>query len=501
MEVSSVNIKASVPVQTSSNVTVKSSAPVSSDSSFKKTLDNTVQSTNKNSTNDTDVKSKTLNSDNDDSSQKVEDKISDAQQPKDETKEESSAKVDDLFLEMAAMLSSCGNGVSIQKIKSLLMPNGQNSMDKIAAAVQNILSKVPQYNQLSDDKKSMVLQNLLNQIKTDLPEKLSLIKTDNTFTNSLKQVISDILTASLKTSTNNSDDELVNSIKNEINNLLKANSEGSSQEVKNAEVPKSALNSEYLASGKQNKGLSSTENVNQELQTDNKADNSKAGIISENVKSEGSNSSTTKDGTNSFTSREEKILKDLTSSEDKTTGLDANNSNNNKDTDSKIQKVTMFSSILSNIKNDNIQVQQSNMYISKANIVNDLIKSLKYMETNNIKDMTVKIVPKELGEVVINITMQDGVMKANLTVNNKEAYNIINSNLSDMNNKLSNQDIKIQNFTVNIYQDSTYFSEDSNKGNSQQQNSKHGNNHSKLAIDDEELDKIQEVDGRVNILA
>nr|WP_243159283.1 flagellar hook-length control protein FliK [Clostridium sp. cel8] len=101
------------------------------------------------------------------------------------------------------------------------------------------------------------------------------------------------------------------------------------------------------------------------------------------------------------------------------------------------------------------------------------------METNNIKDLTVKITPKELGDVTINLTMEDGKMKAVLTASNKNAYNIINSNLQDLSNKINNNDIKVQNFSLNLYQeDTTFFKDESERG--QYREEKRRSNHTKI---------------------
>lgn len=85
------------------------------------------------------------------------------------------------------------------------------------------------------------------------------------------------------------------------------------------------------------------------------------------------------------------------------------------------------------------------------------------MEVNDIKNLTVKINPKELGEMVIKITMENGKMKANITANNKEAFNLLNANLQDITDKLQKGTVKIENFSLNLYEDTTFFSNDKDK--------------------------------------
>nr|WP_246582674.1 flagellar hook-length control protein FliK [Clostridium mobile] len=127
------------------------------------------------------------------------------------------------------------------------------------------------------------------------------------------------------------------------------------------------------------------------------------------------------------------------------------------------------------------------------------------METGNLKDLTVKINPKELGEVVISITMENGKMKASITANTKEAYNLINSNMSDIANKLETSQIKIQNFALNLYEDTTFFKGEG-KGHGEKQNNQGRKNSSLSAIDDsldgdDILENISEDLRNVNTLA
>ncbi len=113
-----------------------------------------------------------------------------------------------------------------------------------------------------------------------------------------------------------------------------------------------------------------------------------------------------------------------------------------------------------------------NLNINKNSFTEDIIKSIKYMETNNVKDMTVKISPKELGNITINLVMEEGKMKAVITASNKDAYNILNSNIQDLSNKFQNSEIKIQNFSLNLYHEDTTFFKGEGKNRQDQGSSK-----------------------------
>lgn len=133
--------------------------------------------------------------------------------------------------------------------------------------------------------------------------------------------------------------------------------------------------------------------------------------------------------------------------------------------DSKMDKVTNFMSMLKASDAENTNVLPESITVNKATLPNDIIKAVKYMENNSIKNLTVKIQPKELGELYIKVTMENGELKAAISASSKDAYNVLNSNFLDIQNKLNDSGIKIQNFTLNAYEDPTYFSNDSGREN------------------------------------
>ncbi|QGU95086.1 hypothetical protein GOM49_08275 [Clostridium bovifaecis] len=153
---------------------------------------------------------------------------------------------------------------------------------------------------------------------------------------------------------------------------------------------------------------------------------------------------------------------------------------NKKDSDTKLDKALNFMSGFEKIDAANyISNAPENITINRNSFVNDIIKSVKFMNENNMKEMTVKVMPKELGEIVIKLTLENGLMKASITASNKDAYNLLNSNIQELNNKLNNGEIKIQNFTIDIYNgDTTFFS----KENREEQNRQSSNKRNKTSV-------------------
>ena len=150
----------------------------------------------------------------------------------------------------------------------------------------------------------------------------------------------------------------------------------------------------------------------------------------------------------------------------------------------KISKAVNFMNQFETVKTtDTSKVQTVKLVIDKNNFAADLIKNVKFMELNNIKDLTVKMNPKDLGEITIKLTMESGIMKASISALNKDTYNLLNQNFQDISDKLKTLDIKIQSLDINIYEDSTFFNKDSNGKN---KNDEQSNNPITNVILDEE---------------
>ena len=121
---------------------------------------------------------------------------------------------------------------------------------------------------------------------------------------------------------------------------------------------------------------------------------------------------------------------------------------------------TKFTLMNNNISSRNIEKVDAPKVINRANMVEDIVKSVKYMNSNNIKELVVRINPKDLGEVAIRVIQEDGIMKANLKASSKETYSILSQNLGDIKRYLGEQNIKIQQVDISLYEDTTYFKEE-----------------------------------------
>ncbi len=151
--------------------------------------------------------------------------------------------------------------------------------------------------------------------------------------------------------------------------------------------------------------------------------------------------------------------------------------NNNKD-DSVLNKINLLSS-RNEINSNDVAVPTESVTINKATMGDDLIKNVKLMITNSMKELTVKINPKDLGQVTISLIQENGIMKANIKANSKETFELLSQNLVEMKKAIGEQNIKVADVNVELYQEDTTFFKDESFGRglakeNQKQNSNNG---------------------------
>ena len=160
-------------------------------------------------------------------------------------------------------------------------------------------------------------------------------------------------------------------------------------------------------------------------------------------------------------SQEDKVSytkSETTSKEDKfLSGLLSDNSKDEKT----LPKVIQFTPLNSTTTVSN--VSNETPVVSKNTVVQDVIKTFKYMEDNSLKELTVKIKPKELGEITIKLITQGEVMKASINASNKETYDLLSSKVPEIKHALNTQNIKIED--VNIDFNDSFQSFQSGEGN------------------------------------
>lgn len=166
-----------------------------------------------------------------------------------------------------------------------------------------------------------------------------------------------------------------------------------------------------------------------------------------------------------------------------------------------------FSDVISKLENRNVFADKASsepITVAKETASIDIVNNIKYMSRNLIQQITVKVYPKELGEVTIKLLSEEGIMRADIKATSKETYNLLNSNLEEIKKYLNNENIEIKEVNISLYnEDTTYFSgqgfQENNSENNERIFSEIDNYTTSSNVDIEE--EIEIHDSAVNLLA
>jgi len=332
------------------------------------------------------------------------------------SKAEDKDDIEDILKQLLILLDKFG-------IKDDLKLEGLN--EKLGSEnLKNILQGINEENKASNNLNSL-MEKLIELMKKDS------IK-DGLDTDSLKSI--DKILSNLSSKLADDNTEAGKTIKGNIKNLM--------SEISN------------ILDNKQNGKILTLEDMLNKNYSQDSKDNS---LENENNKNAASENSKSKEA-----SKEDKFLNSL---------LDDNK-------DGSSNKINLFASRTQFNQNQNVDTVRG-LTINKATFADDLIKDVKFMSTNAVKELTVKVNPGDIGEITIKLIQEDGVMKANLKANSKEATALLAQNLADIKKQLNEQNIKITDVNVELYQeDTTFFKEQGFAGQSSEEQRKSGNSSS-----------------------
>ena len=344
--------------------------------------------------------------------------------------------------------------------KSIIDSDKNSEIDELKNKIKNLKEEVKEElidGKLDEKKVSDILTELLNALnnlfgKNDISEVLDSDKNNEILGNLVEQITSE---------------------NNDNNNLLQQ-----LIEMLSNDDAKNSLESDTLKSIKE---------LLQELSTsltDDKNENMNTGI--NDIISKIDEMLQNSDEQNQKTITVEEAFKQSNSSQDSNMEKDNNDnmadkkSNSKEDKflnsliedkkDSVDNKINLFATRTQSIQTQNTEVR--GLTINKATFADDLIKDVKFMSTNNIKELTVKVNPGNLGEITIKLIQEDGLMKANLKANSKETTALLSQNLAEIKKEIGDQNIKISEVNIELYnEDTTFFKNDTFGGQlSQEQN-------------------------------
>lgn len=350
-----------------------------------------------------------------------------------------------------------------------------DDINELLNSILNLLNKFGIKDENSNkDANSDILKTLLDGMKDIKPD-------DNDLSTLMNKLLEALKTDSAK---NALDNDSLSIIKNLLS-ALSGNIEDDNDKVGNS-IKNLMTEISNMMESKQGDKILSLEDI---LKS-NLSQNNDGSLNSESDE----NSSAEKAENNSGLSKENKFLNSL---------LDD-------DKDSTLNRMNLLSSKIPNNVQGQVVSSNQETVINKATFANDLIQDVKYMTTNSIKELTIKVNPGNLGEITIKLIQEDGVMKANLKANSKETTALLSQNLVDIKKQLNDQNIKISDVNIELYQDdTTFFKEDGfernlsqDQGRNQSNNSSRINRTGSILEDDSVIEEVKAKDNsNVNFLA
>lgn len=310
-------------------------------------------------------------------------------------------------------------------------PVSKEEVEDILSQLLNLLTKLgikEEDLKLNGENNSEALKNLIEGIN------------ENKSSNNVNSIMEKLIELMKKDSVKDSlDTDSLKSIEKILSNLSTNLVDDNTKATKDIKSGMKNLMSEIsnILENKQNqngKALTLEDILNKNYSQDNKESS---------LGNESDKSTTSETQKGKETSKEDKFLNSL---------LDDNK-------DSSLNKINLFASRTQVVQNQGVDTVRG-LTINKAAFADDLIKDVKFMSTNSIKELTVKVNPGDIGEITIKLIQEDGVMKANLKANSKEVTALLAQNLADIKKQLTDQNIKIADVNIELYQDdTTFFSE------------------------------------------
>ena len=374
-------------------------------------------------------------------------------------------KVDDSLMILLSLLANLkGEDINLNNIQDI--DNSNIELINFIKETLNDITSIIGNENVKELIPDGLVDNALNSI-SDLLEKAGL--NDSNVSNLLAD-FKEMINTNL-----GSDKELVlNASKTieEIVELLTVNSENINKEVVNS----SLISKEVKVNSSEVKNNDSIV-VEQESKETNTENSETEEFLDSN--SEETSSSLTKD---------EKVLNSI---------LNKNNTDN-----TVVNRFAVFTndySISSSLKNT------ESLMVNAETAVHDVVQTIKYMATEGIQELMVKVNPRELGELIISIVKDGDSLRAEIKASSKETYNLILQNSEDLKKYLGEQNLKVHNVEISLTKDATdnhhFFGESFEEG--KKNNNRHsfsGNLSNDTSLMEEEEDLPEDLINSINML-
>lgn len=105
----------------------------------------------------------------------------------------------------------------------------------------------------------------------------------------------------------------------------------------------------------------------------------------------------------------------------------------------------------------------------------ETIKTIRFMTKNGVEEISVKISPRELGDMTIRLVKESDISTVLIELTNEDAYELINRNLSELIKSLDDSKINIKDVVITINKNDKDLNEDNFNKHFNQSNNKKNN--------------------------
>lgn len=91
--------------------------------------------------------------------------------------------------------------------------------------------------------------------------------------------------------------------------------------------------------------------------------------------------------------------------------------------------------------------------IRSTYVVEDIVQVVEYLNNNNIEELSVKMNPKDLGEINIKLIKTKSEEKCIITLSKEESFNLLKENINEIKTHLSSLEINVKEISVEIRSD------------------------------------------------
>ena len=127
--------------------------------------------------------------------------------------------------------------------------------------------------------------------------------------------------------------------------------------------------------------------------------------------------------------------------------------------------------------------------INAADIVKQVIDSVKISQTQQLQNIEVALNPENLGKITVNVTARDGIVTARLVAENEQVKQALESQMVTLKEKFENQGIKVDAVEITV-QSHSFEANENLKGNDSQEENAGKKSPGRLKLDS--LDDLEE---------